>query len=148
MYYCYSIKRGLFDLEMDYAKEIGVYLFYDEKNDLFYDKDDNVIEIKGKKIFPRTGALEAQKLVEAVIKHGGLSLVGIDDYEKTLNWPNYLNTDRTKIILTGEQILSNPKKIVDLFGKDSVFFKTKNKNYSQIISVEQFLNKKNLLSKL
>ena len=43
MYYCYSIKRGLFDLEMDYAKEIGVYLFYDEKNDLFYDKDDNVI---------------------------------------------------------------------------------------------------------
>lgn len=138
MYYCYSIKRGLFDLEMDYAKEIGVYLFYDEKNDLFYDKDDNVIEIKGKKIFPRTGALEAQKLVEAVIKHGGLSLVGIDDYEKTLNWPNYLNTDRIKIILTGEQILANPKKIVDLFGKDSVFFKTKNKNYSQIISVEQF----------
>ena len=141
MYYCYSIKRGLFDSEMEYAKETDVYLFYDEKTDLFYDKDNNLIDIKGKKIFPRTGALEAQKLVEAVIKHEGVSLVGIDDYEKTLNWPHYLTTERTKIVLTGEKILSNPKRIVELFGKDRVFFKTKNKNYSQIISVEQFFEK-------
>jgi len=141
MYYCYNIKKGLFDDEMKYAKDLGSYLFYDKEKDLFLDKDDNIVDIKGKKIFPRTGAIQSPKLLEALMRHEADSILNIDDYQRTLNWPKYIKTERRNIIMNGQQIIENPEKIVELFGKDKIFFKTKNKNYSDIIDVYKFLDK-------
>lgn len=138
-YYCYSIKKGLFDKEMEYAKSLGVYLYYDQDEDKFYDKNNLLVDIKDKLIFPRTGALQAKDLVEAIINHGGISLVNQDDYEKTLNWPYYLKTIRKNIVLSGSEILENPQYIINMFNSDTVFFKTKFKNFSQIIKTTEFL---------
>lgn len=141
MYYCYSIKKGLFDTEMNQAKDLGVYLFYDEDKDLFLDQNNNIIDIKDKKIFPRTGVLQAPTLLNAISKHKGISIIDNIDYEKTLNWPMYINTQRTSIIISGKEIIANPDAIIDQFGMDSVFFKTKDKNYSQVIEIDKFLDK-------
>ena len=141
MYYCYSIKQGLFDNEMAYAKELGVYIFYDEEKDSFFDKDNNLIDIKGLKIFPRTGALQAVKLIDAVVRHGGDSIVTKDDYDKTIDWPRYYNTRRCNMIISGQEILDNPQKILDLFGEENIFFKTKYKNYSNVIDIAKLFDK-------
>lgn len=139
-YYCYSIKKGLFDQEMEYAKDLGIYIFYDEEKDLFFNKDGILFDIKDKKIFPRTGVLEAKSLVDGIIKHRGIPLVTNEDYEKTLNWPNYIKTIRNNIILSGKQILENPDIIKEIFRSGKVFFKTKDKNFSDVIEVSNLFN--------
>lgn len=146
-YYCYSIKKGLFDDEMAYAKDLGVYIFYDENVDAFFDKDGIPFDIKDKKIFPRTGVLQAKTLVDAIIKHGGYSLVTNEDFDKTTNWPYYIKTKRNNIILSGKQILENPQMIINIFGNDKVFFKTKHKNYSEIIKVSNFFEQESAFLK-
>lgn len=140
-YYCYSIKRGLFDREMQYAKDLGVYIFYDEEEDEFFDQDNNLIEIRNMPIFPRAGVRGAKYLVDVIITHGGKCLVKKEDYDITLNWPYYVKTVRNNIILSGRQILDNPELIISRFGNERVFFKTKQKNYSQIIDISKFLKK-------
>ena len=140
-YYCYGVRKNLFDNEIEYAKALGKYIFYDPKRDGFFDKDNNQIDIRNKKIFPRAGVSEAKRLVEAVIRHGGDSVVKKDDYDITLNWPYYLKTKRNNIILSGEQIISNPELITRIFGDNTVFFKTKHKNFSRIINTSNFFKK-------
>ena len=108
-YYCYSIRSCFFDYEIEYAKELGTYIFYDEQQDKFFDRDNNPVDIRNKKVFPRTGTLEAKRLVETIIRHGGISIVKKEDYDLTLNWPYYLKTKRNNIILSGEQIINNPE---------------------------------------
>ena len=141
-HYAFSAEFGSFALEAKYAKDLGLYLFYDEEKDVFLDKDGNVVDITGMDIFPRTGVLQAEALTNAIYNHGGVSTwVKQGDYEKVLNWPNYIKTKRRNLIMTGKEILENPERIVELFGQEKVFFKTKNKNYSQIIDVEKFFSK-------
>ena len=141
-YYAFSQIFGSFVAEAEYAKELGKYLFYDEDKDAFLDKDGNLVDITGYDIFPRTGIVDAEKLVEALYRHGGFStFVKIGDYEKTLNWPNYVSTKRHNVIMTGQEILDNGKKIIEEFGSDKVFFKTKRKNYSQVLPVERLLER-------
>ena len=139
--YCFSTTEGTFRSDSLYAKELGIYIFYDEKKDIFIDKDNNIVDIKEMDLFPRTGVLQAKALVDSILKHGGKPLVTHDDYETTLNWPNYVKTNRKNVIMSGKEIIENPNYILELFGEDSVFFKTKNKNYSGIIEIEKLLNK-------
>lgn len=140
-YYCFSVDWGSFGLESKYAKDLGVYIFYDEKKDIFLNKDGEEIDIQGIEMLPRTGVLEAHRLADAIDKHGGISVVNNDDYETTLNWPNYIRTKRQCVIMSGQEIIDSPEKIIELFGTEKVFFKTKDKNYSQVIDIEQLLNK-------
>lgn len=142
LYYVFSTEFGSFAAEAKYAKDIGLYLFYDEQQDVFLNKDGNKIDITGMDLLPRTGVLQAERLVDAIYSHGGHSTwVQQGDYEKVLNWPNYINTKRTNVIMSGKEILENPNKIIELFGYGHVFFKTKHKNYSQIIDIEKLISK-------
>ena len=134
-YYCYLKDNKLFETEIKYAKMLGLYIFYDESVDIFYDEFNNPINIKGMNIFPRTGISQVETLLEALNRHQGNSLVNQLDYEKTLNWPHYIKTIRNNIVLTGEQIINNPNYIRSIFGNNKIFFKTKKKNYSQIIDI-------------
>ena len=141
-YYAFSTEFGSFALEAKYAKDLGKYLFYKEKEDIFVDKDGNVVDITGLDILPRTGVLQAEALVDAIYRHGATSTwVKIGDYEKVLDWPDYIKTKRRNMIVSGREILENPDKIMEIFGVGDVFFKTKNKNYSQVISMEKLLSK-------
>lgn len=138
MYYCYMIKKGLFDEEMAYAKDLDRYLFYDKNLDVFVDKDDQIVNIKDKNILVRSGVFEYPKLLEAVISHGGNSITKVDDYELVNNWPNYIKTKRKVMLLKGSEIINNPSIIKDNFDDIQVFFKTKIKNYSGIVNISKF----------
>ena len=141
MKYCFSTTKGTFSGESMYAKDLGLYVFYDEKNDVFLNENDEVIDVCGMELFPRTGGLQAADLIDAIYRHGANSLVKVGDYEKSLDWPKYIHTSRNNVVMSGREILDNPQSIVDIFGIDRVFFKTKNKNYSQIIDVSKLLDK-------
>ena len=141
IHYCYSSKMWLFREEIQYAKELGLYIFYDKENDLFLDRYNNLIDIQEMKILPRTNIPEAKKLIDAIINHGGKSIITKEEYDLTLNWPYYIKTTRNNIILTGNQIIENPTLISSIFGNEQVFFKTKNKNFSSIVDVSEFFQK-------
>lgn len=136
-YYCYTKNNNLFETEVKYAKMLGLYIYYDELLDIFYDEFDDPIDIKGMNIFPRTSISQTKTLLDAIEIHLGNSLITQEDYEKTLNWPNYIETIRNNIILTGEEIINNPDYISEIFGNNKIFFKTKMKNFSQIIEVSK-----------
>ena len=141
-YYAFSTEKGTFELEAKYARDLGKYLFYDEDKDLFLDKDGNVVDVEGLDIFPRTGVLQAKALVDAIYRHKAYSTwVKQGDYDKVLDWPDYIKTKRKNMIFSGQEILDNPELIMELFGVGDVFFKTKNKNYSQIISMDKLLSR-------
>ena len=141
-HYAFSAEFGSFVAEAKYAKELGKYLFYDEKKDIFLDKDGNIVDITGLDIFPRTGVLQADALINAIYNHGGTSTwVKVDDGEKVMSWPDYIRTKRTNLIMSGKEILENPNKIIELFGEGHVFFKTKVKNYSQVLDVCKLLER-------
>lgn len=141
-HYAFSAEFGSFVAEAKYAKELGKYLFYDEKKDIFLDKDGNIVDITGLDIFPRTGVLQADALINAIYNHGGTSTwVKVADGEKVMSWPDYIRTKRTNLIMSGKEILENPNKIIELFGEGHVFFKTKVKNYSQVLDVCKLLER-------
>lgn len=141
-YYAFSTEFGTFKNEAKYARDLGKYLFYDEAKDVFLDKDGNVVDVTGYDIFPRTGVLQAKALVDAIYRHGASSTwVKPGDYDKVLDWPDYIRTKRKNMIVSGQEILDNPEEIMKLFGTGDVFFKTKEKNYSQIISMEKLLSR-------
>lgn len=141
-YYAFSSEFGSFVGEAKYAKELEKYLFYDEDKDVFLDKDGNEVDVTGFDILPRTGVYQAEKLVDAIYNHGASStFVKQGDFQKTMDWPKYVSTKRHNVIMSGQDILDNGKTIMEEFGSDRVFFKTKEKNYSQIVPVERLLSK-------
>ena len=71
-YYAFSSEFGTFALEAKYAKDLDKYLFYDEKKDIFLDKNGNEVDITGLDILPRTGVLQAEALVNAIYSHAFL----------------------------------------------------------------------------
>lgn len=140
MYYCYDEEQGLFQEEKKHAKDIGLFIIYDDKKDQFFDKDGKQIDIAGQEIFVRTGVFQTQDLVDTVIRHNGLSLTTKNDYEKVSKWPNYVKTSRKVMLLTGQQIIENPQTIIDNFGTGEIFFKTREKNYSGIVDVSKIVD--------
>ena len=141
MYYCYNIEKGLFDNEKEYAKELGVYLFYDKDKDVFLDKDGNIVDITDKGCFIRTGVYEFSGLLDAVIRHNGRNITEKGQAEKVLNWPKYIDTRRKATIYSGEEILTSIDEIISIYGSNRVFFKTKDKNYSGIVDIIDFADK-------
>lgn len=139
MYYCYSIRQGLFDEEMKYVKELGLFVFYDEKTDEFYDRYGNIFNIEGKNLFLRTGILQYDDLINAVNKHNGIPINTKEECEMVKNWPNHIDTYRNNVLMKGTDIINNPDKINSMFS-DKVFFKTRNKNYSDIVDKESLIN--------
>lgn len=147
MFYCYPINPQLFLSEIAYAKDLGVYVGYDEKTKKFYDKDGNETNIKDKVILVRDGAYQTKDTIQAVIDAGGKPLNSLEEFDKVLSWPNYVQTKRTVELLKGSQILDCPQYIINRFGSDKIFFKTKVKNYSQVIEVDELCNPDSAIKK-
>lgn len=147
MYYCYSIRQGLFDLEREYAKENEKYLFYDEKTDTFLDKDEMPVDISNQLLFPRTGVLQYDTLIDAIERHHGLPINTKEQYQTIQNWAKYIPVERKNIQVSGEYILEHAKDIIDFLQSDRIFFKTKEKNYSAIVESSDLLDNNSTLMK-
>jgi len=126
MYYCYNLKN-LYKEEEIYAKDLNMYLYYDEDNDEFYDKNGKVVSIYNKIIFVRSGVFHFKSLLMAVERHRGISITSLSDIEKIYRWPDYIQTKRKVFTLKVYEILNNQLYWEKLLSKN-VIIKIKDKN--------------------
>lgn len=97
-----------------------------------YSKNEMAVSRKNK-----NGILYDSRLKELIIKHGGKIAVTNDEIEMVYSWPLYYRTNRKMEILKGKDLIDpiNISKIERNFGNE-IFFKTKHKNFSDVISVD------------
>lgn len=122
--------------EMALTKKEGNGILYDYKLSIFTDFLGNEIDIKGKKIFPRTGASQIYAMNEAISNHGGKLLISSEEINKIIDWPKYYKTKRNMSIFLGTDLI-NPNIINEIenkFGKE-IFIKTLKKNFSSVIPI-------------
>lgn len=149
MKYCFVYeKKEAYEDIIKYLLEKDIAIFYSKKNDVFMDKGGNKIDITGMKIYPKTGVYQAGYLCDAIVNKGGIPLVTRKENEKVDNWPNYYKTKRKLKVFKGKELLDKNvcEQIKREYGNE-VFFKTLNKNYSEIINVDYLLDDKSLLSR-
>lgn len=123
-------------------------ILYDNKLKVFTDFDGNIIDIKSKLIFPRTGETQIHDMNDEIIKQGGIPIMSNNDVEIVKSWPNYYSTERKCKIFKGKDLI-NPdigKEIEEVYGKE-IFFKTKAKNFSAVIPVKLLLDEECALHK-
>ncbi|HHX93537.1 MAG TPA: hypothetical protein GX690_00335, partial [Tenericutes bacterium] len=82
---------------------------------------------KGKTIFARSGILQYEKLIDAIIRHGGKSITNKEDFDKVLNWPKYLKTERKMILASGKDLINAREALTSIFKSDKVFLKLNKK---------------------
>ncbi len=151
MIYCFV--KGLefsnfLENSKQYCLENDMAIFYSKKEDIFVDKDGNIIDIKGMKIFPKTGVYESDYLCDAILNKGGIPIVTKEENHVVDSWPNYYKTKRKLNVFTGKELLD--KEICESIKKEygnEVFFKTLNKNYSEIIKVNYLIDHESVLSR-
>lgn len=87
-------------------------------------------------------------LCDAIVRKGGIPFVTKEDDERVRNWPNYYKTKRKTEIFTGRQLLDKKQaiKIKEEYG-DKIFFKTLQKNFSDIILADYLIDSESLLSR-
>lgn len=151
MYYCF-IKNMKDSDDDEYIKKYcslnNTAIFYSINEDKFYDKDNNVISISSKKIFPKTWAKYEEAICDAIKKHGGLSIVSKEEIIRCLNWYKYYNTKRKLEMLKGRDLLDYEtiNRIKEEYG-NIIFFKTIMKDYSGNLNVEYLKDKESLISR-
>lgn len=138
MIYCFDI-----DLNFEYSKNEMIVarknkngLLYDSSLKEFFDFYGNKIDINGRLLFPRTGVLSIYDMNDAIIKHGGKIIATNDEIEMVYSWPTYYKTNRKIEILKGKDLIDpiTISRIENNYGNE-VFFKTKNKNFNDVISI-------------
>lgn len=143
MFYCYDerVPLDFYEKEIEVAKKKGQAVFYNGV-DGFKDSFGKKIDIKDKVIIPRTFIAQITDINEIIEEHGGILAVSGIDNETILNWPNYYQTKRKTIILSGEDLVmeSTISELEKAFG-DKIFLKTKDKNFSSVIPISLLKDK-------
>lgn len=97
MIYCYDkriIKNEDIIKEINNVRKKYPVVLYDEINDNFYNLKGKVCSIKGQRVFPRTGALQVEIIINAIESKGGIPINNIDMVNKVELWPLYIKTNR------------------------------------------------------
>lgn len=134
--------------EMAISKMNDNGILYDSKLKVFTDFDGNVIDIKGKLIFPRTGGEQINDMNDEIIKQGGIPILSNNKVDMVEKWPDYYLTERKCKIFKGKDLVNSyiVKEIEEIYGEE-IFFKTKVKNFSAIIPVNLLLDQECALYK-
>lgn len=130
------------DAEMALAKKKGIGILYDAENDTFIDFESNVMNINGVYVFPRTGSAQIYEINDAIIRHGGIPVLSNEEVDIVNSWPNYVQTKRNIKVYNGSELCDDEviSKIEEQFGT-RFFFKTKKKDFKDIIDISLFKNK-------
>lgn len=165
-YYCFPTKTGdisvFFDLDqytdsserffyeiaqedVRLAKQKGKLLLFDLRTQTFIDCDNNVIDIKGKEIFPRCKIQEAEQLLTAIEKSRGNSIVTLADSKIIENWFDHINVQRKLTKTTFGEVQENLDFYENTYGK-TFFLKTVKKQFSNICQILRTGNSKSLVS--
>ena len=148
MLYCFDMEAyNYFDYmehELKLSKKMKNGILY--KNNIFTDFKGKKVDIKDKIIMPLTGIYQVKELNEQIINNGGIPSTSNDKYNIIVNWPDYIDTYRKVKRVTGRELLDNVSFIEKEYGKE-IFFKTKDKNFSNVIPIDVLKNKETVFSK-
>lgn len=138
MIYCYDkriIKNEDIIKEINNVRKKYPVVLYDEITDNFYNLKGKVCSIKGQRVFPRTGALQVEIIINAIESKGGIPINNIDIVNKVELWPLYIKTNRDVLVFEGRELLKeeNVRYLKELFG-EKMFIKTVEKNFVGVIS--------------
>ncbi len=139
MLYCFdnTLNFDYSKKEMAIAKKNKNGILYDPSLKSFIDYDGNKVDISGQLLFPRTGSTQIYSMNNEIIKHGGKAIITNEEIDMIKLWPKYVETYRKIEILKGKDLI-NPTIIAELeknYGNE-IFFKTKEKNFHDIISID------------
>lgn len=145
MLYCFD-KRMKFEYskrEMALSKINQNGILYDSDLRIFTDFSGNKIDITSKEIFPRTGVCQIYEMNDEIVKQGGLPVVSSSQIDVLTSWPMYYHTTRKIQVLKGKDLINLDiiSKLEKEYGKE-IFFKTKEKNFSDVIKVDLLKDKK------
>lgn len=144
MIFCFDTRVNFeyTDAEMALAKKKGIGILYDAENDTFIDFESNVVNINGVYVFPRTGSAQIYEINDAIIRHGGIPVLSNEEVDIVNSWPNYVQTKRNIKVYNGSELCDDEviSKIEEQFGT-RFFFKTKKKDFKDIIDISLFKNK-------
>lgn len=144
MIFCFDTRVNFeyTDAEMALAKKKGIGILYDAENDTFIDFESNVMNINGVYVFPRTGSAQIYEINDAIIRHGGILVLSNEEVDIVNSWPNYVQTKRNIKVYNGSELCDDEviSKIEEQFGT-RFFFKTKKKDFKDIIDISLFKNK-------
>ena len=165
-YYCFPTKTGdvsvFFDLEQysnsrerDFyqitqedvmlAKQKGKLLLFDLRTQTFIDCYGNVIDIRGKEIFPRCKIQESEQLLNAIENNGGNSIVTRADSKIIESWFEYIDVQRKFLRTTFGEVQNNLHFYEKKFG-NKFFLKSVKKQFSNICQIIQMGESKGLFS--
>lgn len=144
MIFCFDTRVNFeyTDAEMALAMKKGIGILYDAENDTFIDFESNVVNINGFYVFPRTGSAQIYEINDAIIRHGGIPVLSNEEVDIVNSWPNYVQTKRNIKVYNGSELCDDEviSKIEEQFGT-RFFFKTKKKDFKDIIDSSLFKNK-------
>ena len=138
MIYCYDkriIKNEDIIKEINDVRKKYPVVLYDEITDNFYNLKGKVCSIKGQRVFPRTGALQVEIIINAIESKGGIPINNIDMVNKVELWPLYIKTNRDVLVFEGRELLKeeNIRYLKEIFG-EKMFIKTVEKNFVGVIN--------------
>lgn len=122
--------------EKEICKRNNNGILFNSSTDEFVDFNGNKVDITGKVIFPRTGAIQIFHMNNEILRQGGIPFLSNDEIEKIDLWPQYCSLKRKIKIFKGRDLLqsSTIDEIEKEFGEE-IFIKTKEKNFSSIIPI-------------
>ena len=129
--------------EFAYSKLQENSCYYDENVDEFFDKDGNLFSITGKRVLIRSQIREIVPTLEAIQRKGGIPINSKQDINRILNWQREIPINRSHLFVKGKEILENEeikRKIVELSHDNQFFLKTIEKDFSDVISVEELFD--------
>lgn len=146
--YIDSEERFFYELAQEdvmLAKQKGKLLLFDLRTQTFIDYNGNIIDIRGKEIFPRCKIQESEQLLNAIENNKGNSIVTQTDTKIVENWFEYINVQRKFLRTTFGEVQSNLHFYEKKFGND-FFLKTVKKQFSKVCQIMQIGDSKCLFS--
>lgn len=129
--------------EMEIAKRNHNGILYDSDTKQFLDFSHREVDIKERKIFPRTGSTQIYEMNEEIVRQGGIPVLTTEKIKKVCHWPIYYSGNRRIQILKGEDLTTEEtiRQLEQNYGTE-LFLKTVEKDFSRIIPITLLQDRK------
>lgn len=120
--------------------------FYDPDTNNFYGTDMKPMSIHHKIIIPVCDIYSEEIILEKINEFGGIIPCGFEKNKNVVNWPLFYRTKRKCEIVHGKDLIDS--NILDILEKkygSEIFFKTLEKQYSDIVKINDLRNKNSLI---
>lgn len=130
--------------EYNYSFTQNNVCYYDSISRQFYNRDNELISIKDQRVLVRASIPEILSIIEAIEVAGGIAINTKDDINIIKEWYKKINTFRKSIVVQGQDILESDEiknKIKNMSFNGCFLLKSKDKDFSGIISTEELFNR-------